>query len=144
MKPAVCVIIITWNGLDDTLACLQTVYDQRYDNLHTIVVDNGSSDGTAGRINERFPQAEQICLPENIGAVRGYNVGFRKGLERDYRYLFLLNNDTLADPQLAGDLTRDFEQDLARSLPIRLDEWRSRGLLERSREWFWGLFGELF
>jgi len=60
---------------------------------------------------------------------------------------FELNDEltiAVADSKLAGDLTRDFEHDLTRSKRILLDEWKNRGVLEKSREWFWGLFGELF
>ncbi|MFW6097167.1 MAG: glycosyltransferase family 2 protein [Chloroflexota bacterium] len=109
MTPAVCVIIITWNGLEDTVACLETVYDQTYDNLHVIVVDNGSDDGTFEQVAEKFPETELIQLPENIGAVRGYNVGFRRALESDYPYLFLLNNDTLLAPDCIAELVKEAE-----------------------------------
>jgi cardiolipin synthase A/B len=60
---------------------------------------------------------------------------------------FELNDElTIAvwDVRLAGTLERDFDADLTRSKQITLDEWSRRGLLERSRETFWGMFGELF
>ncbi len=60
---------------------------------------------------------------------------------------FELNDEitfAVADKRLADDLTRDFEHDLNRSKAITLERWKNRGLLERSREWFWGMFGELF
>ncbi len=111
-SPAVCVIIITWNGREDTLACLETVYAQQEANLSAIVVDNGSEDGTAEAIAQRFPQTTLLKLPENIGAVRGYNVGFRKALEGSAPYLFLLNNDTLLAPDCIAQLVREAESAL--------------------------------
>jgi cardiolipin synthase A/B len=60
---------------------------------------------------------------------------------------FELNDEltiAAADPQLARDLTRDFEHDMTRSTRILLEEWKNRSILEKSREWFWGFFGELF
>lgn len=60
---------------------------------------------------------------------------------------FELNDEltiAVADRQLAGELLRDFEKDLLRSKRLILDEWKQRPLLEKSREWFWGMFGELF
>jgi cardiolipin synthase len=60
---------------------------------------------------------------------------------------FELNDEltiAAADRTLASDLTRDFEHDVSRSTHITLEQWKRRGLLERSREWFWGMFGELF
>ena len=57
-------------------------------------------------------------------------------------------NDELAvaasDRGLAAALTEDFEKDMKRSKRITPEEWKDRGILERSREWFWGMFGEIF
>ncbi len=50
----------------------------------------------------------------------------------------------VVDEALATTLTADFERDLARSRRIRPEEWPRRGLLEKTREWFWSNFGELF
>ncbi len=60
---------------------------------------------------------------------------------------FELNDElTVAvwDRQLAGALSRDFEADVKRSKRFTLEEWSRRGLLDRSRETFWGMFGEVF
>jgi cardiolipin synthase A/B len=60
---------------------------------------------------------------------------------------FELNDELTAavwDRQLAGALSRDFELDLTRSKRITAEEWSRRGLLERSRDMFWGMFGEVF
>jgi cardiolipin synthase len=60
---------------------------------------------------------------------------------------FELNDElsiAVSDRELAAALTRDFEHDLTRAKQITIEEWKRRGLLEKSREWFWGLFGEIF
>jgi cardiolipin synthase len=60
---------------------------------------------------------------------------------------FELNDEltiAVADRQLAADLTRDFEHDLTRSKQLAIEEWKNRGLLEKTREQFWALFGEIF
>jgi cardiolipin synthase len=60
---------------------------------------------------------------------------------------FELNDElTIAvhDRYLASELLGDFEQDLLRSKRLNLEEWKRRSFLEKSREWFWGMFGELF
>jgi cardiolipin synthase len=50
----------------------------------------------------------------------------------------------VADEELAAALTRDFEADLTRTQALKLEAWRSRSLLQKSREWFWSMFGEVF
>jgi cardiolipin synthase A/B len=53
-------------------------------------------------------------------------------------------NVLVSNPKLAGRLLEDFEADLLASKRLTLDEWRRRGLLEKTREHFWGYFSEIF
>ena len=64
----------------------------------------------------------------------------------DNRSLELNDEITLAvfSPDLGGQLTRSFDADLTRSKQWRLDEWRKRPWHWKAREWFWGIFGEVF
>jgi cardiolipin synthase len=64
----------------------------------------------------------------------------------DNRSLELNDEQTSAvfDRGLATELTTAFERDLSRARRLSVEEWRRRSVLEKSREWFWGLFGELF
>jgi cardiolipin synthase len=53
-------------------------------------------------------------------------------------------NVAVMSTDLAARLLADFEADLQVSKRIELEEWKRRSLLERSREHFWGYFGEVF
>ncbi len=60
---------------------------------------------------------------------------------------FELNDEltvAAADDQLARDLTRDFEADIGKSIRLDPATWKNRSLLEKTREQFWAMFGELF
>jgi cardiolipin synthase len=60
---------------------------------------------------------------------------------------FELNDELtigVSDQQLAADLTRDFEADTAQATKLSLEEWHKRGFLQKSREYFWSWFGEIF
>ena len=60
---------------------------------------------------------------------------------------FELNDELtvgVADPDLAGALTRDFEADIAQSTRLDAAKWGQRSLVEKSREKFWAIFGEVF
>ena len=60
---------------------------------------------------------------------------------------FELNDEltiAVADKALAAHLAGDFEKDLARSKKLEASSWRNRSLLQKSREWFWSFFGEVF
>ncbi len=98
--PLVDIVILNWNGCRDTLACLASLRRLTYSNFHTIVVDNGSTDGSACEIRSAFPDVELIETGQNLGFAGGNNVGIRRALERQSDYALLLNNDTEVDPKL--------------------------------------------
>ena len=53
-------------------------------------------------------------------------------------------NVAVASRDLAARLTEDFEQDLRSAHRLTLEEWRRRSTLQKARERFWSVFGEVF
>jgi cardiolipin synthase A/B len=53
-------------------------------------------------------------------------------------------NAAVSDAPLAARFTSDFESDIRRASRLNLDEWRRRSRLEKAREKFWSMFGEVF
>jgi GT2 family glycosyltransferase len=102
--PLVYVVILTWNHLEDTLACLETVQRLTYPCYRLLVVDNASTDGTPAVITARFPMVEVIVNAANLGFAGGNNVGLRRALEAGADYVQLLNNDTLVAPDMLDEL----------------------------------------
>jgi GT2 family glycosyltransferase len=107
----VAIIVVTWNQRDLTLDCLASLQQQRYPNLETIVVDNGSTDGTADAVRAAYPGVVMIENGENLGFVGGNNAGLRYALQGDPEYLMLLNNDTALDPEMVNDLLAVMQAD---------------------------------
>lgn len=95
---SVAIIILNWNGKEDTLECLESVFRLDYPNFEVIVVDNGSSDGSVEAVRDAYPQATLIENGANLGFSGGNNVGIRYALERGAEYVWLLNNDTTVEP----------------------------------------------
>ncbi|MEI6104898.1 MAG: glycosyltransferase family 2 protein [Methanothrix sp.] len=52
MKPRVGIIILNWNGWEDTIECLESLYQITYPNYEVIVVDNGSKDNSIEMIRK--------------------------------------------------------------------------------------------
>ena len=103
---SVYIIIVNWNGKDDTLECLESVYNMDYTNFKVIVVDNGSSDNSVELIKNQFPQTVVLETGENLGFAGGNNVGIKYALSKEAEYILLLNNDTVVDSQLIGNLIK--------------------------------------
>jgi N-acetylglucosaminyl-diphospho-decaprenol L-rhamnosyltransferase len=80
----VSVVVVTFNALPWLEQCLDSVRGQE-----TIVVDNGSSDGTVAFVRERYPDV-RVIEQDNRGMGGGNNTGMRAA---DGRYFFLLNSD---------------------------------------------------
>jgi len=86
----VAVVVVTYDALPWIERCLASVHGVR-----TVVVDNGSQDGTVAFVRERFPEV-RVVESENLGLAAGWNLGIR---ETESRYVLLLN----ADAWLVGD-----------------------------------------
>jgi hypothetical protein len=94
MPPEVSIVIVNWNGRRFLDACLSAVAAQEGVSAETILVDNGSADGSAAYVAERFPWVRLVSLHANHGFAGGNNAGVR---EARGRFVAFLNNDTVPD-----------------------------------------------
>ncbi len=91
------IIILNYNGKDDTLACLASLEQMTCQDYSCIVVDNGSKDDSAAAIRSSFPKITLLETGQNLGYAGGNNVGIRHALAHGAEYILLLNNDTIVD-----------------------------------------------
>ena len=97
MYPVTWIVVLNWNGAEDTLACLNSLAGERPPLCRVLVVDNGSTDGSAELIRDAFADAELLVLPANRGYAAGNNAGFRRVMELQGEYVVFLNNDTIVE-----------------------------------------------
>jgi len=91
------IVVLSWNGRDDTLACLGSICRIPRDDIRVICVDNGSEDGSVEAVRREFPEVELIENGRNLGFAGGNNAGIRRALELGTDWVVLVNNDaTLA------------------------------------------------
>lgn len=102
--PKVFTIILNWNGHRDTLECLESVFKLDYPNFKVIVVDNGSTDDSVTVIHKTYPQVMLIENRENLGYTGGNNIAMRYAMEHGADYMWLLNNDTVIEPDTLSKL----------------------------------------
>jgi GT2 family glycosyltransferase len=96
--PRIIIIILNTNRRNDTLACLESVAKSTYSNLGIIVLDNNSTDGSVEAIKEKFEDVFVHQLTKNLGYAGNNNVGIKLGLDQGADWVFLLNEDTLVEP----------------------------------------------
>jgi GT2 family glycosyltransferase len=105
--PSVWIVILTYNGLEDTRKCLATVAKAvGPDKPHVmpLLVDNGSTDGTQEIVRAEFPWCPILRIEQNNGPASGNNRGIEHALANGADWVMLLNNDTLVRPELATRL----------------------------------------
>src|SRR4051794_1370693 len=109
-------VVPTWNGRGLLERCVPTLVAQA-GVARLVVVDNGSTDGTAEMLAERFPSIAVVALAENRGFARAVNAGVAAG---GAEHVVLVNNDVECDPgfvaALSGALGRDPRAGMAAGL----------------------------
>lgn len=110
--PLVSVVVLNWNGLEDTLECLESLEKCTWDNLDIIVVDNGSTDGSAAALAKTFPGIRLIRSHSNRGYAGGNNLGLQDALARGADFVWILNNDTVVRPDAVGWLVARMLEDV--------------------------------
>lgn len=93
----VAIIVVNWNRRDDTLDCLQSLSEISYPHYRIILVDNGSTDGSADAVRSSFPNVKVIQAEENLRFAGGNNLGLKDVLEEGDDFCLLLNNDTTVE-----------------------------------------------
>ena len=102
----VSIIILNWDGLQDTIECLESLTKITYPNYEIIIVDNGSIDGSIETLKSKFPYIKMIENKINKGFAGGNNQGIKYAAENGATYLLLLNNDTVVAPDFLNELVK--------------------------------------
>lgn len=103
---SVWIIILNWNGLEDTVECLKSLQcvNTLNTDIHIIVIDNASSEDPQEKIKELFQNVTTIRLDLNYGFSGGCNYGIRMAIQANADYVLLLNNDTVVHPDFLEPL----------------------------------------
>lgn len=102
--PSFYIIVLNWNGLNDTRECLGSLRELTYPNYRIVVIDNGSTDESVAVLRRDYPEIHLIEAGQNLGFAEGSNMGITYALEHGADYIMLLNNDTLTAPNFIEPL----------------------------------------
>jgi GT2 family glycosyltransferase len=104
LKDTTTIIIPNYNGLKFMEMCFESLEAQTYKRFHTLVVDNGSTDGSVEWLKEHESDRLQVIyLDENTGFSGAVNKGIQAA---DTKYVLLLNNDVRCEPDFVLELVR--------------------------------------
>lgn len=125
--PAVAVVILNHDRRDLLIECLASVTAQHHPSVEIVVVDNGSSDGSADAVARDFPAVYVLRQSRNLGVAGGRNAGLAwVSANLSASYLFFIDNDTSLDPQAVSQLVATATADSAIGL-VAPKAFRRRG-----------------
>lgn len=103
-KSNVAIIIVNWNGYQDTIDCIKNLSKLKFDNYKLFLVDNCSTNNSYAKLeiflnenNLKF-ETELIESKINLGFAGGNNIAIKKAKRENFNYFWLLNNDTVVHP----------------------------------------------
>ena len=133
-EPKVAIVLVCYNGFNDTIECLQSLRQIKYNNFEVIIVDNGSRKECVDRLKESLQRGEILIQAVNNGFSAGNNIGITEAIKRDCKYILLLNNDTVAEEDFLNQLvnTAITEQNQAAVAP------KIRYFFDKSQIWYAG------
>lgn len=112
-KPIVAIVMPNWNGMNDSMECLNSISDLDYPKhcIEVIVSDNGSTDGSQASISqimskmreEGFRRVQLVENHENIGAPAAYNRGI-EAVSEEYDYILKIDNDIVFSPECVNSM----------------------------------------
>jgi GT2 family glycosyltransferase len=113
--PKVSFVILNWNGLEDTIECLESLQKITYENYEVVVVDNCSEGDDVEALQKRFGSAIRVVVNDsNYGSAEGYNSGIRYILANSQPkpdYIVIMNNDLVVDKNCLSELVNVAESD---------------------------------
>jgi len=107
--PRIIAVVPVHNGREATLAFLESMAGVTWKNLEIILVDDGSSDGSAEAVAINFPGVRILRGDGNLWWAGATNLGIREALSRGTDYILTINNDNLVEADFIEPLLRVLE-----------------------------------
>ena len=134
------VIILTWNGKEDTIECLNSLQKVKYENFDITIVDNASTDDSVEIIAAEFPSVKLIKNNTNLMYAGGNNVAIKEALNGDATHILILNNDTILHEDFLEHLVKAFRSEEKIGIVVpKINYYNNRKLI-----WYAGGFVNFF
>lgn len=109
MSQSIAAIIVTYNRLELLRECLQALMAQTTKLDAIFVFDNASTDGTSAMLAQEFPGINVVSSDKNLGGAGGFHEGIKWAAERAFDWLWIMDDDSIANPDALAQLTDALE-----------------------------------
>lgn len=103
------ILILTYNGIENTVECLESLKKQIYKDYQVIIVDNASADSTVDTVKSGYPDVFVLENKQNLGYAGGNNAGLAYCIEKNFKYVFIINNDIILEPDALQKMVQFIE-----------------------------------
>lgn len=104
-QPSVAILIVNYNGIEDTIECVKSLHEIEYTNYKIFVIENGSTHKpTKEQVDYLKEKTTYLETNKNLGFSGGNNVGIVEAIKAGFDYVLLLNNDTTVQPDFLNIL----------------------------------------
>ena len=117
--PPLYIVLVNYNGYEDTLECINSLMKNSYTDFKVVVVDNASTDGSGQKLAQKFAGSKVVTVilnDDNLGFSGGNNVGISYSMQQGADLVVLLNNDTIAKKDFLESIARYYNKN--RKKPI--------------------------
>ena len=130
------IIILNWNGIDDTIECVDSILMSIETSYHIYLVDNGSTNNEGELLLNRYqnePHITVILYADNHGFTRGNNLVLNQLLPTgDSDFIVLLNNDTVVAPYWLKQLHKGAKEHNADVISCKMIDYYDRSIMDNA------------
>ncbi|MFZ0039917.1 MAG: glycosyltransferase family 2 protein, partial [Solirubrobacteraceae bacterium] len=101
---SVCAVVVTHNRRALLVECLAALRSQARPPERVLIIDNASTDGTAGLLRDQHPEVDVVTLETNQGGAGGFYEGLRRAHANGFDWIWLMDDDTIPTPTCLKEL----------------------------------------
>lgn len=129
-------IIINWNGFEDTIECISSLQEMTYDNFHVYLIDNNSDNNEGEKLQHEYKNAQNITVllyETNLGFTKAHIKVWDDIISKlDTTYLVLLNNDTSVDANWLSELISFADKNKVDIVSSKMIDYTNRHLMDNA------------
>jgi GT2 family glycosyltransferase len=90
------IVVLNWNGWDDSIKCITSIYAAENKALIWLV-DNNSNEDRSSELQVLFPELRLVLFDKNHGWAVGNNKAIKVAADEGFEFIYLINNDCLVE-----------------------------------------------
>ncbi|MBD3362735.1 glycosyltransferase [Candidatus Dojkabacteria bacterium] len=134
IKGKIGIIILNWNGLQDTIECVDSVLDQTYQRFKIYLIDNGSQNNEAHFLEEMYADNSSIQIikfKKNLGFTGAHNLIFKNFIQKkNFEYIALLNNDAVVEPGWLENMVKCAEEEQCDMVSCKMLQYKNKKFVD--------------